>query len=163
MIHHTILETIWYLLPAIAANMAPVLVTHFNILPALSAPLDANATWRGRRIFGDNKTVRGLIIGLIIGSIVGLLQGSTTAGALLGLGALLGDAVGSVIKRQLNIAPGRRWMPFDQIDFVFGALLLGGWLLPLTITHIITAILVLGFGSYLTSWLGVKLKIKKSL
>ena len=33
-----------------------------------------------------------------------------------GVGALGGDSIKSLIKRQLGIAPGRSWIPADQLD-----------------------------------------------
>jgi CDP-2,3-bis-(O-geranylgeranyl)-sn-glycerol synthase len=41
-----------------------------------------------------------------------------------GLGAMAGDSAKSFVKRQLGIAPGSPWVPFDQLDFVLGALVL---------------------------------------
>ena len=46
----------------------------------------------------------------------------TAFGAWLGLCALLGDLLKSFFKRRLTIAPGRPWIPFDEIDWVAGAL-----------------------------------------
>ena len=34
-----------------------------------------------------------------------------------------GDAVKSFFKRRAGIAPGQRWIPADQLDFVTGAIL----------------------------------------
>jgi hypothetical protein len=120
---------------------APVL--RFDLLAALKRPLDAGATLGGRRVFGDNKTVRGALA----------MAGGTTAGAialarqpwfrerlpeelreappaayglLLGAAVVLGELPNSFAKRQLGIAPGgRRSSPlgaaiavFDQADFV---------------------------------------------
>jgi CDP-2,3-bis-(O-geranylgeranyl)-sn-glycerol synthase len=41
---------------------------------------------------------------------------------LLGFGALAGDSIKSFFKRRVGVKPGKRWFPFDQIDFVIGAL-----------------------------------------
>jgi CDP-2,3-bis-(O-geranylgeranyl)-sn-glycerol synthase len=41
-------------------------------------------------------------------------------GLFMGFGALIGDSIKSFFKRQMNIAPGRPWVPFDQLDFVIG-------------------------------------------
>ena len=38
------------------------MVLKFRWLESLRVPLDGGATWRGRRIFGDNKTVRGAVV-----------------------------------------------------------------------------------------------------
>ena len=45
-------------------------------------------------------------------------------GFVMGLGVLLGDAVESVIKRQLDIAPGDKFFPWDQLDSLIGGLVL---------------------------------------
>lgn len=157
------IETVWLFLPAIAANMTPVFAARFHWLPGLALPLDGYLMLRGRRLLGDHKTLRGLLTGLLFGSVVGLLQGSPAAGAALSLGALVGDTTKSFIKRQLDIAPGRPWIPFDQIDFVLGALLFGHWFVRPTIDHAITAVIVLGLGSYAVSALGISLRLKTSL
>jgi len=83
----------------------------------------------GERIFGDHKTVRGLLSGLVIGIIVGIfesfLSGSdmTRMAALASAGALLGDLGGAFIKRRMGIKPGQPLPGVDQLDFVLGAVL----------------------------------------
>ena len=44
-------------------------------------------------------------------------------GFLLGFGAMFGDMVKSFVKRRLGLKPGMPFVPFDQLDFVFGALI----------------------------------------
>lgn len=84
----------------------------------------------GERIFGDNKTFRGLVSGLIVGTIVGLAGSNVLSVNLLPIaipatvGALLGDLAGAFIKRRLKIKPGAPLPGVDQLDFVLGALLL---------------------------------------
>jgi CDP-2,3-bis-(O-geranylgeranyl)-sn-glycerol synthase len=46
------------------------------------------------------------------------------ASAMLGLGALLGDAIESFFKRRNNVPPGESWFPFDQTDYIIGGLAL---------------------------------------
>ena len=108
------LEILYLLLPAIFANMSPVLAAHLLWLKSLNYPLDSCSTWRGRRLLGDHKTWRGLLAAAVIGLGVGLIQFylsplppfslftlwsynsatlSALFGLLLGLSALLGDAV----------------------------------------------------------------------
>jgi CDP-2,3-bis-(O-geranylgeranyl)-sn-glycerol synthase len=89
-------------------------------------PLDRGRTFRGRRIFGANKTWRGLIVmipatGLAFTAIA-LAVGSPTAAGLwnltpaqygalgvwCGAGFMLGELPNSFVKRQLGIAPGAR-------------------------------------------------------
>ena len=42
----------------------------------------------------------------------------------MGFGALFGDALKSFFKRQIGIRPGHSWMPFDQVDWIVGAVIL---------------------------------------
>ena len=51
-------------------------------------------------------------------------------GFLAGLGAIGGDALASFLKRRLNIAPGAPLIIFDQLDYVFGFLILTSMLTP---------------------------------
>jgi len=83
----------------------------------------------GERIFGDHKTVRGLLSGLIIGTIVGIfesfLSGTNMAimAVLASTGALLGDLGGAFVKRRMKIKPGQPLPGVDQLDFILGAVL----------------------------------------
>lgn len=152
-----ILETIWLLLPAGAANIAPVIAAKFNWPPALNKPIH-------ERLLGSNKTWRGLVFGVLLGSVTGILLGQGIVyGAAVGLGALAGDAVKSFFKRRLGIAPGQPWPVFDQIDFVIGALIITLFFFPLTFMHIIGAFLIFGSLSWVCSFVGLKLKIKKNI
>ena len=137
-----LLGTIWFLLPAYAANMTPVfaarlLGNHF------AQPLDLGRSWRGHRILGDHKTIRGFVVGIsaaILTSIaqhravpwfaLGSAANPAVLGFLLGSGALLGDAVKSFFKRRRGIEPGASWIPFDQIDLVVGALAMSSLYAP---------------------------------
>jgi CDP-2,3-bis-(O-geranylgeranyl)-sn-glycerol synthase len=134
-----ILETLFLLLPAYLANMTPVFVRKLNVL---DFPLDFGMRLRGRPLFGANKTFRGVLFGSLAAVMTAFMQYLVHSvpffrsislldyqdwlliGLLLGVGALLGDAVESLFKRQLGINPGERFLPWDQLDFVVGALLL---------------------------------------
>jgi CDP-2,3-bis-(O-geranylgeranyl)-sn-glycerol synthase len=157
MLVQLILETIWLLLPAGVANIAPVVVAKLNWFSPLNRPMNA-------QLLGPNKTWRGLVLGLLFGSITGFLLGhGAVIGAALGAGALAGDAAKSFFKRRLHIAPGKAWPVFDQIDFVIGALFVASIFFSLTLLHILTAIIIFGSLSWLSSLIGLKLKIKSSL
>lgn len=148
-----IMSTIWFGLPAGAANMAPVFTA--KLFPAWDYPLDGNLRLFGKRLLGDHKTVRGLIAGVIFGGATFLWQQSITGnpmitswawidyaatpwylGCFFGLGAIIGDAAKSVIKRQVNIPPGKPWFPFDQADWIIGMLLFISPWVRLTIAQI---------------------------
>lgn len=176
-------QTLWLMLPALAANMAPVIAAYFNWLPALRLPLDCGYEWHGVRWLGDHKTWRGLIVGIMAGVIVGVMQYAIERGglpfsplwplrtwvvavgfgALLGAAALTGDAVKSLIKRRLGIAPGKIWAPWDQIDMVLGVFFITYWFVPIHGSHFLVALVLVGLGSFITSVFGVRFGIKRSL
>lgn len=179
------LEILWLLLPASVANIAPVIAAKYAWLKPLNKPIDFGAMYRNKRLLGDNKTIRGLTAGVVAAAITGIIQylalsnqfiQAITIGrydsivhaagiaAAIGLAALAGDAVKSFLKRQIaNVGPGNPWRPFDQIDYAIGALIVAAIVVPITITHVVIAITILGLGSYVTSAIGVALNIKKSL
>jgi CDP-diglyceride synthetase len=147
------LSAIWVFLPVLGGALAHAPVLALDLLKPLKRPLDGGARFRGRRLFGDNKTWRGAIV-IVIGVLVATLLLSTwdwwwsrvpgdlkeagplLYGLLLGLGVVVGELPNSFLKRQLDIAPGsqRRSLGgvllsiYDQADFVLAVWLL---LLPL--------------------------------
>ena len=63
-------------------------------------------------------------------------------GALMGGGALIGDLAKSFIKRRLNVPPGKPWFPWDQLDWIAGAMLLSSIVyLPPARIAVVTALL----------------------
>lgn len=136
----TVLIALWLMLPAYLANIFPVFVGG-------GMPIDMRKNWKdGRRILGDGKTWRGLLLAPLLSAIVvaGLvwLSRNTSWGQVygfrdwgedpwwfvlayfMGFGALAGDALESFFKRRTGRERGERWIPFDQLDFVVGGLAL---------------------------------------
>lgn len=162
-----------FFLPAGLANMTPPLANKIPWLNRWTAPMDFGKTWHGRRLLGDHKTWRGLVSGTIVGGIsaiiISQLNANTVvtispffAGILLGFGALAGDAMKSFFKRRRGAAPGKPWFPFDQIDYIIGALVLILPFVPLPFWVILT-IFVAYFSLHLiTAYLGYLLKLKDS-
>jgi CDP-2,3-bis-(O-geranylgeranyl)-sn-glycerol synthase len=149
--------------PAYAANMAPPFVRYWK---GWNRPIS-------ERRLGSHKTVVGFALGVLAAVLVTFLQsrlaweGAVVAydgwldlGARMGAGAMAGDSVKSFFKRRRGVAPGGTWIPFDQLDFVGGALLLAGWRAGLgwTDVAIILALSVLGhiLVNHLGYWLGVR-------
>ena len=105
-------------------------------------PVDGGRILRdGYRLFGDGKTWRGLAGGTLTGAAVGLLQwviasavepelswGGLPRGlvpvVVLPAGALLGDLLGSYLKRRMGKPKGARTPGLDWYDFYLGAFLL---------------------------------------
>lgn len=150
---HTSITLLFYFFPAGVANAAPLIANKIPFLKRWTYPMDAYTTFRGKRLLGDHKTVRGLVSGLIASTIVVyLLQwwyqhdsslrelinldytsySPLLLGPLLAFGALGGDALKSFFKRQLSIASGKPWIPFDQIDYIIGTILFTVWYTPFT-------------------------------
>lgn len=121
--------------------MAPVIASKTGLLKSLNRPLDNGKHFRGKRILGDHKTMRGIAAGALAGMLAAGLQVGVHAlsdwptggpidygqaeallfGLVIGFGAIAGDAVKSFLKRRVNIKPGHNWFPFDQVDFIGGA------------------------------------------
>ena len=81
-------------------------------------------------------------------------------GFLLGFGALLGDAIGSFLKRRLGIGRGKPAPILDQLDFLIVALILVSFVVKLNWLFVVIAIvmtlvihLIANTGAYL---LGMK-------
>ena len=122
-----LVRLLYFMAPAYAANMAPPFVRY----------------WRGwnrpisRRWLGDHKTVVGFGAGVAAAVLTTFAQsrfawtgslvdygGWLGLGLRFGVGAMAGDSLKSLLKRRAGIAPGRPWIPFDQLDFLLGALVL---------------------------------------
>lgn len=120
-------ELLYFMLPAYLANMAPPFVRFWR---GWNVPIN-------RRWLGDHKTVVGFGAGVVTAVATTLIQSHIQGPGLLwsaehwltlglgfGIGAMSGDCLKSFFKRLRGIAPGRAWIPMDQLDFVVGAMIL---------------------------------------
>ncbi|MEE9237361.1 MAG: CDP-2,3-bis-(O-geranylgeranyl)-sn-glycerol synthase [Thermoplasmata archaeon] len=139
MLLQTLLLSFWLFIPAYVANPAAVLFGG-------GTPMDFGRKWRdGRRLLGDGKTWRGFLGGGFSGVLVGSIQWFSTPlwegtfspfirflGPVFALsfGALLGDVLGSFLKRRMGMDKGSRAPVLDQYDFVLGALVLTAVIFP---------------------------------
>jgi CDP-2,3-bis-(O-geranylgeranyl)-sn-glycerol synthase len=174
-------ELIDYLIlatPAFTANGLPVLFAKLKWLEKLNYPLDAYKTYRRKRVFGDHKTLRGLIVGVLAGTIMGIalyylkqlgvisisqlesLAIFTLYGGLAGFGAMLGDTLESFFKRQLAIPSGRPFLPFDQIDYIIGFLIatspLISWNLNATVFLLLCGLIINPLANLIAYVTGIK-------
>jgi len=146
-----LLQLFWLAAPVLLTGLVHLTVMKRDWLPALRrTPLDGGAVWRGKRVFGANKTLRGAVVMIGGSALSGWLVAKGAGGwfgwpapiefagahpaawgALLGFGYIVGELPNSFIKRQLAIAPGamahgargRLFWVVDQLDSLVGILL----------------------------------------
>jgi hypothetical protein len=156
----------------------------------LVKPLDNGKTLRGKRIFGENKTYRG-IFAVALGTACGfalqmflhrfealrqleLLDYSSAKivflGLLVGAAAMLGELPNSFIKRQIDIAPGAVssgilslfFYIFDQIDYLLGVWIVFAFVTGVTFERVVLSAVFLFFSHQMISVLGFWLGMRKT-
>ena len=134
-----VLKTIWLLLPAYTPN-------NFAVLFGGGTPIDMGKTFiDGKRILGDGKTIRGFVAGVLGGMLVAHIQllierclGFRIYSSLpypqflqlvflLAFGAMVGDALGSFIKRRFGVKRGKCFPLLDQLTFLLVAYAFGSF------------------------------------
>jgi CDP-archaeol synthase len=156
-----------------AAGAAHVLWLRTALSRRFAWPVDGGLTFRGRRLFGDNKRVCGFMVLPPVGALTFLLLGGgrevlpaffadglwrLSAGQYAGLGLgcgfafMLAELPNSFLKRQLGIAPGQAPLQpllrpvvllADRFDSVLGVLLALSLVVPVPLA---TWFWVLAFG-----------------
>lgn len=165
-----ILKIIWFFLPAYAANIAASIFK----LKFLDFPIE-------KKFFGSHKTYSGFFSGIIFAlfivffqrilfnfeffqkiSYLNYFKNFLLIGFLLGFGALFGDLIKSFFKRRIGIAPGQKWIPFDQIDYTLGALFFISFLFKPPLGFIIESIILNFFLHIFINHFGFWLGIRKN-
>ena len=136
-----ILSCLYFFLPAYFANMTPPLTRRANLFNFLDKEIDFGKKFLGQPVFGKHKSWRGVVFGIIVGILVAGLQcwlyqfsfikkislfdyqkiNILVFGFLISAGAIFGDLLFAFIKRRLKMAPGARFIPFDQTNYVIGS------------------------------------------
>jgi hypothetical protein len=163
----------------------------YDILSFLCRPIDRGRKFRGKRIFGDNKTYRGVTV-VSLGTAIGFgLQSllfhriasvrnvelfdyaffkSLALGGAVGVAAMLSELPNSFIKRQFEIAPGtaaKGWKAlifyiYDQIDFLLGAWLVLATLVPVTAGRVLLSSGLLLIAHQVMSSVGYALGMRRT-
>ena len=159
-----IIEELYFALPIYIGNMMPVFVRKINFL---NYPINV-------KLFGEHKTYRGFVSAIIIAILVFYLQSYLhdfeiikkislinyekenliLLGFLSGFGAMFGDLIKSYFKRRRRIKPGESWVPFDQLDFMIGALIVIYPFVNLNFLNIITLLLITPFLHIIANYIG---------
>ena len=160
---YRLLQLVYLMLPAYAANMAPPFSKYWK---GANRPIAA-------RWLGTHKTIVGFAVGVAAAILVTFVQsrvgwsGSLASdeawlplGLRLGFGAMAGDSLKSFFKRRAGLAPGHAWIPFDQLDFVVGALLAMGWRVPLSLRDVALILGVTLVGTIVVNHLSYGLGIR---
>jgi len=132
----SLMGVLWVLTPCYVASALATLPR------GRGPPMDFGHVWAGdgRRIFGPSKTWSGFLFGGFVAMPFGLIEAGLILAApppwqlvpqfaptlleavpvvaLLTFGAMLGDALGSFIKRRLGRESGARTLLLDQLPFV---------------------------------------------
>ncbi|MGC8479139.1 MAG: CDP-2,3-bis-(O-geranylgeranyl)-sn-glycerol synthase [Candidatus Micrarchaeia archaeon] len=159
-IYTIILFPIFYIFPAYVANGAPVIFGG-------GKPIDMGKKFRNKPIFGKHKTIRGFVFGILSGVLIGALESLILPqmfiiGIALSIGTLLGDMLGSFIKRQIGYKEGKDVFLMDQYLFLIVALMFA---FPLgstpSIYGIIFILLLTGVLHKTTNLIAHKAKLKE--
>jgi hypothetical protein len=184
------LHSLWLIFPAIAGGAAHIAVIKLNLFPALArVPLDLELRFRGRRVFGTNKTLRGFIVMPAATALFSVLQATSSPpapllsppgfdridpllwGLALGFGYVLGELPNSFVKRQLDIPPGSSasgrlkylfWV-FDQVDGLVGALPLMYFLWAPSVAMIVPLVILALIIHPLMAIVMVRLGLKRNI
>lgn len=142
----TFAQALYLFSPLLVSAAMSAFVHRYNLVASLRVPIDGGRTLRGKRLFGESKTWRGVAIA-VAGSIVTVaLQkhilvaaaeslavldytqvSPVVLGTAMGAAAMAGELPNSFLKRRLGIAPGTTadrpalqaafWV-WDQVDLL---------------------------------------------
>lgn len=178
-----ITELVFLILPILMSGLTFIIFLKYN-RGKLNAPLDFGLKWKGKRLFGENKTIKGPIFMGIFVMIFGffiytLLKNNIniklsnaqilTYFLLIGLTYSIGELPNSFIKRQLSIPSGKshsnKIIKFilkltDTFDSLITVGIAYALLFNLRINTILIAILIGGFLHLTTDQLMIKLNLK---
>ena len=153
------LRVLYLFAPLLVSAALSAVIQRYDLWSQLSSPIDGGRSFHGRRLFGDGKTWRGVVVAVVgsaatvfaqkyvIGARAGalaLVDYSTVSvpalGAAIGGGAMLGELPNSFVKRRLGVprggtAPVQPWRTifwiWDQVDLLTTTWpLLGFWIRP---------------------------------
>jgi hypothetical protein len=184
-------QILFLAVPLLFAAIGQGFCIKYDWLHRLKRPLDFGLYFRGKRVFGDNKTWRGLEIHValcIIGTLFqALLQthgavpewlslldyrkNAPIVGLLLGLGMTIGELPNSFLKRQLEIPPGKKkagvpgilFFLFDQVDLVVGIWIFLYFLLKPSLCFMLWSLALTVMLHVAVSSVGYLLKMRKTV
>jgi len=143
------------------ANATPIF-TKKLLKDKVAAPLDGGVILPdGQPLFGESKTVRGLLLSVIATALAAVLLGlHWDTGAVFAAASLGGDVISSFVKRRLKLRPHAQALGLDQIPEALLPMLLLRHTLNLSAADIAAAVCAFIVLALLLSRLLFKLNIR---
>jgi len=146
------------------ANMTPTLIK----MKYWNTPI-------GEKVLGKNKTWRGFLGAIIVGTLFYFILVRLNiiifpvdlnliifVGFLFSFGAIGGDLIKSFFKRKIGILAGESWVPWDQIDYILGMIILTYFVYQYSFNQIILLLVMGGAISALAHRFGYIIKINSA-
>lgn len=166
--------------PAAMANVGAVVSRFVPGFNKWKTPVDLGISLHGIRLVGDHKTLGGFSFGILFGTLVACVKylyfdqsfpqlrlvdfrfsKYIFLYAIMSVGAVSGDILKSIFKRQLGIAPHAPWVPFDEIDHSSVSMTLAAVFFGISWILVLQVITIYFFWHVLANLVGYRLKIKK--
>lgn len=175
-----VLSTVYFYLPGGLANIGAVVAKFVPFFREIKTPVDMGISFRGRRLIGDHKTIGNALFGVILGTFTGVIKylyfdnfltdflllrlsfwQNLAMSLLMSFGAVSGDLIKSIVKRQIGISAHKAWIPFDEIDHTTMSMLLVKVFFGISWQIVIVTILIVSLLHFISNFVGYVLKIKK--
>lgn len=158
----TIIQALFYFLPAYIANACPVIFSRFGWWKFIAEPVDGGRKIGGAFVFGSTKTWRGVFTGVLGALLIILAQyllgeyftesrwfflfeyefpSILILGLLFGFGEGFGDLIKSFIKRRLKIDSSKPCLILDRSSFL-GAVVLSLLYFSPPVEHILAILII---------------------
>lgn len=177
--------------PLLVGLTAHGICIKFGLLRSLFQPVDRGAHFRGRRVFGANKTWRGIAamsLGTALGFVIQAVwlhnyesvqrlelfeytwAKALVVGLLTGLACGLSELPNSFIKRQIGIEPGATangavnaiFYILDQVDFLVGSWIVLAFVVDISPLRVLYSFVFLFVTHQVISFLGYLLGMRKT-
>lgn len=175
-----ILISTFFYFPAAMANVGAVISRFILGFNKIETPVDFGISFRGIRLVGDHKKIGGFLFGIVFGVFIAMMKylyfdiifpqflivhydfwKYITMYSVMSFGAVSGDILKSIFKRQLGIAPHSAWIPFDEIDHSSVSMVLTAVFFGISWVLVLQVVVIYFFWHILANVVGYVLKIKK--
>ena len=184
---------VFYLIaPLLVGAVLSGIAIRYDVLPWLRRPIDGGRRWRGRPLFGPNKTWRGVLT-VCVGNAIGVGLQATALhdvpalraielfdygqvngwllGLLLGLLTAFAELPNSFLKRQSGVAAGGPgsglsgafFYVMDQVDVLLGLWPAYAVVMRVTPKLVLISFLILFVGHQLVTVVGYALGMRRTL